>query len=69
MNMKISWLIIGSVGSKWAQNGFMNSQPDFAHCHPRSGGGKEQKANARLTANKKMKEENQIKKNAIQQAI
>jgi hypothetical protein len=33
----------------------------FAHCHPRSCGGKEQKANARLSANKKMKEENQIK--------
>ena len=69
MNMKISWLIIGSMGSQRAQNGFMNSQPDFAHCHPPSCGGKEQKASARLTANKKMKEKNQIKKNAIQLAV
>lgn len=33
----------------------------FAHCHPRSCGGKEQKANAQLSANKKMTRENQIK--------
>ena len=33
----------------------------FAHCHPRSCGGKEQKANARLSANKKMTKKNQIK--------
>ncbi len=40
------------------------TQPDFAHYHPRSCGGKEQKANARLSANKKMKKENQIKTSA-----
>jgi hypothetical protein len=50
MNMKISWL--------------MKCQPDFAHCHPRSCGGKEQKANTRLSANnanKKMMKENQMR--------
>ncbi|MEX2566743.1 MAG: hypothetical protein WD431_12430, partial [Cyclobacteriaceae bacterium] len=45
-----NWLNRLMKGSLWSHD----SQPNFVHCHPHSRGGKEQKANARLSANKKM---------------